>query len=125
MVEKCVVFGCSNSRNKEKGISMHKIPSFNASCFVMVSFSYVTAKKCQISYASHWLVPNEPTRQKFVQRGLQRAKNSKICCFNIVGDKLLLNFGVKSQICHGNAPYVPEPNWFQSCKMLCMMMSGH
>ena len=45
MVEKCVVFGCSNSRNKEKGISMHKIPSFNASCFGMVSFSYVTAKK--------------------------------------------------------------------------------
>ena len=82
-------------------------------------------KKCQISDASHWLVPNEPTRQKFVQRGLQRAKNSKICCFNIVGDKLLLNFGVKSQICHGNAPYVPEANWFQSCKMLCMMMSGH
>ena len=29
MVEKCVVFGCSNSRNKEKGISMHKIPSDN------------------------------------------------------------------------------------------------
>ena len=27
MVEKCVVFGCSISRNKEKGISMHKIPS--------------------------------------------------------------------------------------------------
>ena len=27
-------------------------------------------KKCQISDASHWLVPNEPTRQKFVQRGL-------------------------------------------------------
>ena len=24
-------------------------------------------KKCQISDASHWLVPNEPTRQKFVQ----------------------------------------------------------
>ena len=56
---------------------MHKIPSFNASCFVMVSFSYVTAKKGQISYASHWLVPNEPTRQKFVQRGLKR-KNLKI-----------------------------------------------
>ena len=36
----------------EKGISMHTIPSdlrslytFNASCFGMVSFSYVTAKK--------------------------------------------------------------------------------
>ena len=29
MVEKCVVFGCSNSRNVEKGISMHKIPSDN------------------------------------------------------------------------------------------------
>ena len=27
-------------------------------------------QKCQISDASHWLVPNEPTRQKFVQRGL-------------------------------------------------------
>ena len=27
MVEQCVVFGCSNSQNKEKGISMHKIPS--------------------------------------------------------------------------------------------------
>ena len=27
-------------------------------------------KKCQISDASHWLVPNEPTRPKFVQRGL-------------------------------------------------------
>ena len=52
MVEKCVVFGCSNSRNKEKVISMHTIPSdlrshytFNASCFRMVPFSYVTAKK--------------------------------------------------------------------------------
>ena len=81
MVEKCVVFGCTDSRNKEKGISMRKILSdfrshytFNASCFGMVSFSYVTAKKCQISDASHWLVPNEPTRQKFVQRGLKRAK---------------------------------------------------
>ena len=49
----------------------------------------------------------------------------KTCCFNIVGNKLLLNFGVKLQNGHGNAPYVPEPNWFQSCKMLCMMMSGH
>ncbi|XP_073256636.1 uncharacterized protein [Porites lutea] len=29
MVEKCVVFGCSNSRNVERGISMHKIPSDN------------------------------------------------------------------------------------------------
>ena len=27
MVEKCVVYGCSNSNNKQKGISMHKIPS--------------------------------------------------------------------------------------------------
>ena len=27
MVEKCVVFRCSSSQNKEKGISMHKIPS--------------------------------------------------------------------------------------------------
>ena len=27
MVEQCVVFGCSNFQNKEKGISMHKIPS--------------------------------------------------------------------------------------------------
>ena len=27
MVEKCVVYGCSNSKNKQKGISMHKIPS--------------------------------------------------------------------------------------------------
>ena len=44
MVEKCVVFECSNSRNKEKGISMHKIPSDSFS-FGMVSFSYVTAKK--------------------------------------------------------------------------------
>ena len=82
MVEKCVVFGCSNSRNKEKGISMHTIPSdlrshytFNASCFGMVSFSYVTAKKkCQLSDPPHWLVPNESTRQKFVQWGLKCAK---------------------------------------------------
>ena len=81
-------------------------------------------KKCQISDASHWLVPNEPTRQKFVQRGLQRAKNSKICCFNIVGDKLLLNFGVKSQICHGNAPYVPEPNWFKVAKCYAWWCQG-
>ena len=34
-------------------------------------------RKCQISDASHWLVSNEPTRQKFVQRGLKR-KNLKI-----------------------------------------------
>ena len=34
----------------------------------------------------------------------------KSCCFNIVGDKLLLDFGVKLQNCHGNAPYVSEPN---------------
>ena len=27
-------------------------------------------KKCQISDASHWLIPNESTRQKFVQWGL-------------------------------------------------------
>ncbi|KAK2554591.1 THAP domain-containing protein 1 [Acropora cervicornis] len=27
MVEKCVVYGCSNSKNKQKGISIHKIPS--------------------------------------------------------------------------------------------------
>ena len=27
MVEKCVVYGCTNSKNKQKGISMHKIPS--------------------------------------------------------------------------------------------------
>ncbi|KAK2564730.1 THAP domain-containing protein 2, partial [Acropora cervicornis] len=27
MVEKCVVYGCSNSKNKQKGISMRKIPS--------------------------------------------------------------------------------------------------
>ena len=27
MVEKYVVYGCSNSNNKQKGISMHKIPS--------------------------------------------------------------------------------------------------
>lgn len=27
MVEKCVVYGCSNSNNKQKGIGMHKIPS--------------------------------------------------------------------------------------------------
>ena len=48
MFEKCVVFGCSNSRNIEKGISMHKIPSDNdpkPSCFGMVSLSYVTAKE--------------------------------------------------------------------------------
>ena len=48
MVEKCVDVGCSNSRNVEKGISMHKIPSDNdpnTSCFGMMSFSYVTAKK--------------------------------------------------------------------------------
>jgi len=45
MAEKCVVFECSNSRNKEKGISMHnKVPSDSFS-FGMVSFSYVTAKK--------------------------------------------------------------------------------
>ena len=31
MVEKCVVIGCTDSRNKEKGISMHKIPSDNDS----------------------------------------------------------------------------------------------
>ena len=42
----------------------------------------------------------------------------KTCCFNIVGDKLLLRFGVKLQNCHGNASYVSEPNWFQSFKML-------
>ena len=27
MVEKCVAYACSNSKNKQKGISMHKIPS--------------------------------------------------------------------------------------------------
>ena len=73
MVEKCVVFGCSNSRNVEKGISMHKIPSESFRCPFLTS----QLKKCQISDVSHWLVPNEPTRQKFVQRGLKR-KNLKI-----------------------------------------------
>ena len=73
MVEKCVVFGCSNSRNVEKGISMHKIPSESFWCPFLTS----QLRKCQISDASHWLVPNEPTRQKFVQRGLKRAKIKK------------------------------------------------
>ena len=70
MVEKCVVFGCSNSRNVEKGISMHQIPSES------FWFPFLTSqlRKCQISDASHWLVPNEPTREKFVQA----RKNLKI-----------------------------------------------
>ena len=29
MVEKCVVYGCSNSKNKQKGISIYKIPSYS------------------------------------------------------------------------------------------------
>ena len=76
MVEKCVVFGCSNSRNKEKGISMQKIASDNDPRpevhrrMEWCPFLTSQLKKCQISDASHWLVPNEPTRQKFVQRGL-------------------------------------------------------
>ena len=61
MVEKCVVFGCSNSRNVEKGISIHKIPSES----FWSPFLTSQLRKCQISDASHWLVPNEPTRQKF------------------------------------------------------------
>ena len=35
-------------------------------------------KKCQISDASHWLVPNEPTRQKSVQWGFIARKNLKL-----------------------------------------------
>ena len=70
MVEKCVVSECSNSRNVEKGISMHKIPSDNDPRPFLTS----QLRKCEISDASHRLVPNEPTRQKFVQWGLKRAK---------------------------------------------------
>ena len=76
MVEKCVAFECSNSRNVEKGISMHKISSFCPSFLRALEWCpFLTSqlRKCQISDASHWLVPNEPTRQKFVQRGLKRA----------------------------------------------------
>ena len=46
--------------------------TFNTSCFGMVSFSYVTAKK-SVKFRT-LLIPNEPTRQKFVQRGLKRAE---------------------------------------------------
>ena len=74
MVEKCVVFGCSNSPNVEKGISMHKVPSESFWCPFLTS----QLRKCQISDASHWLVSNEPTRHKFVQRGLKGAKKLKI-----------------------------------------------
>ena len=31
MPEKCVVFGCSNVRNKEKGIKLHPIPFYGQS----------------------------------------------------------------------------------------------
>ena len=37
MVGKCVVFGCSNSRNVEKDISMHKIPSESFWCPFLTS----------------------------------------------------------------------------------------
>ena len=74
MVEKCMVFACSNSRNVEKGISIHKIPSDNDPRPEWCPFLTSQLRKCQISDASHWLVLNEPARQKFVQRGLKRAK---------------------------------------------------
>ena len=74
MVGKCVVFGCSNSRNVEKGISMHKIPSKSFWCPFLTS----QLRKCQISDASHWLIPNEPTRKKICPAGLKARKNLKI-----------------------------------------------
>ena len=29
MVQKCVVYGCSNTKDEKKGISIHTIPFFN------------------------------------------------------------------------------------------------
>ena len=31
MVQKCVVYGCSNTKDEKKGISIHRIPIFNDS----------------------------------------------------------------------------------------------
>ena len=31
MVQKCVVYGCSNTKDEKKGISIHTIPFFNDS----------------------------------------------------------------------------------------------
>ena len=67
MVEKCVVFGCSNSRNVEKGISMHKIPYESFWCPFLTS----QLRKCQISDAlAH--------KTKICPAGLKARKNSKI-----------------------------------------------
>ena len=53
---------------------MHKIPSESFWCPFLKS----QLRKCQISDASHWLVPNEPTRQKICPAGLKARKNLKI-----------------------------------------------
>ena len=70
MVEKCVVFGGRGHIFIPIVSLTNNLRSHYTLCFGMVSFSYITAKKCQISDASHWLVPSEPMRQKLVQQGL-------------------------------------------------------
>ena len=72
MLEKCVVFGCSNSRNVEKGISIRFFlnPAESFWCPFLTS----QLRKCQISDASHRLVPNEP----ICPAGLKARKNLKI-----------------------------------------------
>ena len=71
MVEKCLVFGGRGHIfipivSLTNNLRSHY--TFNASCFGMVSFSYVTAKKCQMSDASHWPVPKSP-RDKNLSSG--------------------------------------------------------
>ena len=70
MVEKCVVLNAATLEIKRKETAYIRFLLSMPRALEWCPFLTSQLKKYQISDASHWLVPNKPTRQKSVQRGV-------------------------------------------------------